>query len=193
MMPDGIAIRPWLRWLLVGAMVLTGLALWWPEARVVSVVAQTQLPAIVQDGGPIGPGRGTGGVEVAPTPLPTRIVVPLLEKATFDPFVGVEVRPPPQPKPPPTVAPPPPLPVMPPTRQVPPQNYRFLGSLLDPGGKQWVYLARGDAALTVAVGAQLEEGYVVEAIDAQGVHLLYAPMDARVVIPIPPAPTTPNR
>ena len=106
-----------------------------------------------------------------------------LDKAAFDPFVGVQPPPPPPPKPfvgPIYVAPPPPP-------AAPPLTYRYVGQMLDPSGKQLVYLGKADKDFPVIVGTRLDEGYVVEAITADGIRLHYPPLDARAVINIPAA------
>ena len=65
---------------------------------------------------------------------------------------------------------------------------RFLGNMTDPSGKQLVYLARGDTAVLVGAGETLDEGYVVESLNADAVVLAYRPTNTRATIPIPPPP-----
>lgn len=71
-------------------------------------------------------------------------------------------------------------------------KYRFLGQMIDPLGRTLVYLVREGVAFQVGIGSRLEEGFTVESIDSKGVRLLYPPLDARVLIPIPPVPQPPN-
>jgi hypothetical protein len=52
-------------------------------------------------------------------------------------------------------------------------------------------MARGEVSVHLTTGTQLDEGYVVEAIDPDSMRLFYAPRDARVVIPIPPPKNAP--
>lgn len=63
--------------------------------------------------------------------------------------------------------------------------------MLTPTGERLVMLARGDSSVTIQAGMRLDEGYVVESIDAGAVHLIYPPLGTAVDIPIPPtAPQT---
>jgi len=116
-------------------------------------------------------------------PLPLSLEPAAFPPAAFDPFVGAQ-SPPPQP-PAPIVA----ISATPPAEPVvPPLDYRYLGRMIDPTGQQIVYLARGDKALPVAVGARLDEGYVVETITDDAIRLMYPAGQVHAVIPIPPAP-----
>jgi hypothetical protein len=123
-------------------------------------------------------------------PLPAELPRLQLDAAKRDPFVATE---PPAPVPaplpkvrpfvgPPAPPPPPPAPVV---------NYRFLGSMLTPSGERVVYLARGDAAIRVAAGDHLDEGYVVESVTSSAVQLVYPPLGAHMTVPIPQASPTP--
>jgi hypothetical protein len=56
--------------------------------------------------------------------------------------------------------------------------------MTNPNGQRVTYLARGDAAVSVSVGAQLEEGYVVSAIAADAVTLTHPGTQTRVTVPI---------
>jgi hypothetical protein len=82
----------------------------------------------------------------------------------------------------------------PPAPTAPPLAYRYLGEMVDPAGKRYVYLGKGDKEIPVTAGTLLEEGYVVDAIGAEGIQVRYPPLDERSVINIPPAnrePSTP--
>ncbi|MED5621552.1 hypothetical protein [Ideonella sp. BN130291] len=70
-------------------------------------------------------------------------------------------------------------------------SYRYLGQMVDPSGKQVVYLSRGDHDVAVSVGTRLDEGYVVEAITPDGVRLNYPPLHAQVTVPVPPSGNAP--
>jgi hypothetical protein len=192
-------MRPWLRRAFGLTLVLSAVALWWPAEQLASVVGQAKSRSLAVE--ELGAGAADHSRQAAPLRRPlASAVLPgglprvVFDKAEFDPFVAVVAPTPTVAKPPPVTSAPPPV-QPPPTvaRQAPPQNYRYMGTLVDPSGRQWVYLARGDASVPVALGTQLDEGYVVEAIDPDGVRLLYAPMDARVVIPIPPPRSAPVR
>lgn len=176
------SVRPSLRALLGLTAAATGVALWWPEdqpSEPGSVVASALVDR--SDSRPVGTPPGLE--DSTAVALPGRLHRPSLEPASFDPFGGV--RPPPPPPPPPPVAPMPlaTTPVMAPV--APALNYRYLGRMTDPSGEQRIYLARGDSAVAVSVGARLDEGYVVEAIDAGTIRLHYPPLGAQVRIPIP--------
>src|SRR5262249_29218969 len=132
-----LIMRSSLRWLLIASLLLSALALWWPGdvsravARSVDAASRSQpatwpsattAPAITN--------------EAAAAPRPDRLGTASLEKASFDPFVGVQPPPPPAPKPlvGPVYEPPAPPPA-------PPQlNYRYLGQMTDPSGQRFVYL-----------------------------------------------------
>jgi len=167
-------MRPPLFWCLCAALLLSAAAVLWPEPQrlVVAMADRTEHPAGATD---------DGGRHAKPLPPVTR---GSLEKASFDPFVGVQ----PPPPAPPAAAPAPkpfvgPLYVPPPS--APSLNYRYLGQMVDPAGQRLVYLAGPQKDVAVSVGTRLDEGYVVEAIAEDGVRLHYAPLDARVVIPLP--------
>lgn len=65
-------------------------------------------------------------------------------------------------------------------------NYRYLGQMSGPDGVTYVYLARADSAVHVRVGTSLDEGYVVERIDADVVTLHHRASSASAFIAIPP-------
>jgi len=181
-------MRTWLRWLLAASALAAAVALWWPDGvsqavlRSETAIAGSQA-ALNTVGDPVP--SATGGA-VSPT-LPSHLPTATLDPANFDPFVGAQPPPPPPPKPQPlpvVVAPPPPAPT------APPLTYRYLGQMVDPSGQRLVYLGKGDKDVLVAVGTQLDEGYVVETISTDGIQLHYPPLDVRAVINIPPARDT---
>ena len=73
--------------------------------------------------------------------------------------------------------PPPPPPPAP-----PPMPYRVAGQVVHDGSAQ-VVLAKGDRVITVREGQVLEDGYRVESIRADGVMLVYIPLEARQYVP----------
>ena len=182
--PVARSIHPGLGKLLLATLLLAAVALWWPNA------APPQLAVQPASTAPAATPSGALSQRTAYRPLPPELQPPTFDKATFDPFVGaLPPAPPPAAKPAPVVqpvvavvVPPPPAPV------APPINYRYLGRMTEPAGQMSVYLARADAMVQVSVGALLDEGYVVEAIDGEGVRLHYPPLNMRVVIPVPPPP-----
>jgi hypothetical protein len=190
--PSVTELRTWLRWTLALSVVASALALLWPESRAPGPDGAMSNPIPLATGTPA---SGGAAVPARIAELPTELRQLALGAARFDPFVGVVPPAPtvPKPVPPPPVAAPAPMPVPPPietpppaTRMPPPMNYRYLGRMVDPAGRVLIYLARDDTAVQVGVGSRLEGGYTVEAIDPAGVSLHYAPMDVRVVIPVPP-------
>ena len=64
---------------------------------------------------------------------------------------------------------------------------RYLGRMQTPQGDTLVYLSTGDTALPVKQGDTLDNGFVIDSIDDDGIHLLYPPNQQRLVIAIPPA------
>jgi cohesin domain-containing protein len=60
----------------------------------------------------------------------------------------------------------------------PPMPYRVAGQIAHDGSAH-VVLAHGDRVFTVREGQTLDEGYRVESIRADGVTLVYVPLDAR--------------
>lgn len=172
-----------LMWALSLSVALTIVALWGQEApRLVSALE----PRLHEIDLPVGP--ATGNSKTAAVELPTELPLLSIEPAKRDVFAPraplpqpavVTAAPPPQPQP---VQPPAPTP------QAPELNLRFLGNMVTPAGQRLVYLARGDAAVPVAVGDRLDEGYVVTSLTADAVTLVYPPLDVRVTLPISRAP-----
>lgn len=176
-------MRTWLLWLLLASLLSAAIAIGWPDA-VSDAVVRTQTALKVSDATasvqtPARP-EDTGQQRVLPSALPTTRV----GLAVFDPFVGMQ--PPPQPPTPLPTPSPPAVAAPPPAPTAPALGYRYLGQMTDPNGKRLVYLAKADKELPVAAGMLLDEGYVVESIGADGVHLFYPPLDVRAIINIPP-------
>lgn len=114
---------------------------------------------------------------------------PLLEPARRNPFVAQEL-PAPLPKAPPVqvvaqvvVAPPPP-----PAPTAPPLNLSFAGRLLDPDGKESIYLTWGDKTLSAELGSVLPNGYRVERITADAIDLLYVELNTPARLALPAVP-----
>jgi hypothetical protein len=70
----------------------------------------------------------------------------------------------------------------PPAPVAPPMPYRVAGRVVSEGSAQ-VVLAKGDRVITVREGDTLEDGYRVESIGAQGVTLVYVPMNLAQQLP----------
>ena len=64
----------------------------------------------------------------------------------------------------------------------PPMPYRVAGQVVQDGAAH-VVLSSGDRVLTVRAGEKLDDGYVVESINAEGVTLLYEPLGVRQQLP----------
>lgn len=97
---------------------------------------------------------------------------PAFDATDFDPFAGPSagpVRPAAQPSPVPLVAAPPPAPAPPAARQA--LEARFAGRLVNPEGRQIVYLLLRDQTVAAAVGSVLPGGFVVESIEPTGIYL----------------------
>lgn len=186
-------MRGWLRWLLVITVLSSFAALLWPDG-VTQAISRTEASmasaaVVVPDAA-----QDPTASDLRRT-LPERLATVSLDKASFDPFVGKQAPPPPPP-------PPIPAPVVqvaaPPPPSAPPFDYRYLGRMVDPAGKQYVYLGKSGsdttgAAVVVSIGTQLDEGYMVEAIEPTSIRLTYPPLDTHVAIDIPPAQETSAR
>lgn len=128
--------------------------------------------------------RGAPGL-ASSSALPKVLERPDLEPAERDPFVPSAVAPPP---PPPAVVPAPVVamaPAPPPPQEV---RYRFLGQMVTPQGERLVYLGWGEQAVAVKAGDRLEDGFVVDSLDGDGVHLVLPISQQRAVIPISTEP-----
>jgi len=178
-------------WALAGTLALTAAALWASKpAAFVEAVARSDAQAAAQV--PVAAvtqcrEMGSSNATLTPsTPLPNQWPVQALEPAKRDVFSPVL---PPAPKLVPVkvavVAAPASPPI--PAPMAPPMNYRFFGQMHKPDGERIVFLARGDKSVEVAVGAQLDDGYVVESISDEGVQLIYPALGQRAVVGITPA------
>lgn len=174
-------MRPWLRWTLIVTLLLSVIAIAWPS-KTAQAVAQV-ADRTAERAKALAPATTTVAAESVVSPLPAMLPTHFLDKATFDPFAGVQPPPPPAPEAEkPLMGPLQPAPVARPAL-----NYRYLGQFTDPSGKRSVYLSRADKDITVEVGAKLDEGYTVEAIGPDGIRLYYPPLRAHASIPIPAA------
>ena len=85
--------------------------------------------------------------------------------------------------PPPRRAAAPAVEALPPAPTPPPLPYRVAGRVVHDGAAH-VVLAKGDRVLTVQQGDTLDDGYRVEAIGAQGVTLVYLPLNLPQQLPV---------
>jgi hypothetical protein len=172
-------MRRGLTWTLTATLVLSAVALWGGKVpRVVSAIE----PRIRDAATPPDPrlsDASTPPTDLAslPSDLP-RIAAEPAKRDIFVPYAPPTAAATPVPMPVVAATPPPPQP------QAPSITVRFLGSMTNPNGQRVTYLARGDAAVSVSVGAQLEEGYVVSAIAADAVTLTHPGTQTRVTVPI---------
>jgi hypothetical protein len=172
-------MRRSLTWALGGTVVLSGVALWWPQPSALTEFSarSADLPAPMPEAS-----RTLAGSLPA---LPSHWPVQPIEPAKRDAFQPVL---PPAPPPPPSpvkaqvapawVAPPP---------TAPPVGFRYYGRMTTPDGDQVVFLTNGDKPVKVAVGTELDGGYVVESISPEVIQLVYPPLDKRTTVDIPPA------
>lgn len=174
-------LSPIFQWALIATALLSGLAILWPQNSTPTIVS-----AASDDSSRARhvAANNSSADAVPRNALPETLPRLQLDAARFDPFVGV--KPPVQAAPPVVTQPVVAAPLSPPP-QAPALNYRYLGRMTDPVGQSYIYLTRGDAAAAVAVrsGDRLEDGYVVESINQDGIRLLYPALDLRAVIPIP--------
>lgn len=119
--------------------------------------------------------------------LPTALDRPLLQPALRDPFAAAPtaVALPAAPPAPSPLALPPVLPAAP----VPPAHgLSVAGRMVAPDGSTVVLVLSAEGSLLLRTGQVLANGYQVESIDAQAVHLRYPPLgtQARLELPAPP-------
>ena len=82
---------------------------------------------------------------------------------------------------PPAPSPEPPVPV------APPLPFRVIGLLSDADGVR-VFLDRNGEELTAVAGRALDASYRVESVTDSAVTLVFLPLNARQILPIPPRP-----
>jgi hypothetical protein len=119
---------------------------------------------------PATPGEGLP-VQLAARALPPQPAHGLFESRSW--------KPPAPPPPAPRAADPPPPPPPPPPPAAPPLPFTFLGIFESAGGKPVFYLVEGDRVHAVSAGETLNELYSIEALDADGMVLLYLPLKIR--------------
>jgi hypothetical protein len=140
-------------------------------------------PVVVAAMAPIG-AAPVAAVAPAPSNWPEVEVVPALG----DPFA---VAPPPVPIAPlAPVAPPPPA--EPPPPSAPPLAHRFFGRVVGPDGQLITLLTRTGEPVAISDGQALDDGYVVEAVRADAVRLVYPPLGVVIELPLPPPPSEPR-
>lgn len=175
------AVRPSLLWGALGTLGLSAVAIWLvPQEQDTVVQASLDVQRPVELRPPANSPSGGAGSPAVPSALAT----PLWNaRSSFDPFAGVQAPPP---KPPASVATPPvevrqaaPAPV------APTLAHRYFGRMTGPQGDSVVYLVRDGRTVAVEPGTQLDDGFMVERMDAAGIYLVHALARARVTIPLP--------
>lgn len=167
------------------ALLASAWAFWWPQedqksrAEKVREAVQSSVQRPHYQAGPA-PGRIEFSAELQSWPAP----VSLRADERFDPFAGV--KPPAAPPPPPT-RPAMVVPVAAVPSTAPPAGYRFLGQVIDPEGRRQVFLSRQDRTVLATPGIRLDDGYVIEAVDADAVRLHHPQFDVRVSLALPVA------
>jgi len=185
------AMRKPLVWALGTTVGLSALALWKPQdsapivaaAKVMARGTQEMDRVVALAGDAQEPSKTAAGATGRPLPeaWPEHQALEHAQRDVFGAVLPPPVKAPAPPPPPPqvVVAPPPPVP--------PPMNYRYMGRFVDPAGQLKFYLAKGDAPLEVAAGAKLEDGYVVESINDDGVLMVYPPLGVKMMLAVPKA------
>lgn len=163
---------------------------------VLGAIGAAALAALLHLSGPPSPppeGKDTASTAAATEPRssPSPMTLPSregLNRPSGDLFGSnaPPVRPAPRAKPQAVVPEPPPAP------QPPPVPYRVAGQVVHEGPPR-IVLARDDRVYFVAEGDTLDGGYRVESIRADGVTLVYTPLDARQHLPAATALATMER
>ncbi|WP_293998503.1 hypothetical protein [Sphaerotilus sp.] len=179
-------MRRSLKWGLTASGMLSAVALWTDTSPRIVAAVEPRLTA--RDSLPLAPERRAIAPQAtapSPPPLPATWTPTRLALAQRDLFAPADARP----VAPPTTAAPPPAqpPAPPPPPPTPEMRLRYLGRMQTPQGETLVYLSAGDTALPVKKGDALDNGFVIDSIDDDGIHLLYPPNQQRLVIAIPPA------
>jgi len=177
-------MRNGLQWTLVVTLVLSAWALWAPQQEAGEAVGEPGRPAVVAVREPGVPPSVLPSAQPASHPpvWPDHLQALQWGPAKLDPFVPMQLPPPPAPK----VVVQPVQPLVAPM-QPPLMDYRYLGRMQGPDGQTHVYLVKADRPVPISVGAQLPDGFVVQAITAEAVQLYYPPLQAKVAVFIPAA------
>ena len=77
----------------------------------------------------------------------------------------------------------------PPPLAAPNLAHRFFGRVVGPDGQLLTLLTRTGEPVAISDGMALDDGYIVEAVRADAVRLIYPPMGVVVELPVPPPPS----
>ncbi|MFA5082293.1 MAG: hypothetical protein WC474_07105 [Hydrogenophilaceae bacterium] len=80
--------------------------------------------------------------------------------------------------------PPPPKPLPPPPPMAPPLPFAFMGQYLEPGGRQVIFLVKGDRLYTTSPGEVIDGTYRVENIQSGQLGLIYLPLNIRQTLSV---------
>jgi hypothetical protein len=179
-------MRRQLLWLLMVTLTVTAVVHWVPSATqpLVAAVETARSPGVAA------PSTNTAVI----ASLPSNLLRTTVEPARRDPFDETPSAAAPAPlnpvqsptTPRPAAAPEPPVQPVPPAL-----TYRLLGTMADPQGERVVLLSggpNGQQVVVAAPGVQLNGGYEVSAVTVDTVRLVYPPLQAEVLIAIPPPP-----
>jgi hypothetical protein len=81
---------------------------------------------------------------------------------------------------------------LPPPLTAPALAHRFFGRVVGPDGQLLTLLTRTGAPVAINEGMALDDGYIVEAVRADAVRLVYPPLGVIVELPLPPPPSEPR-
>lgn len=166
-------MRRSLLWALACTVALSAISLIWPRTEA------TLVAAVVRDS----PSPAVAAVAQASPPpdstaeLPTTLEPIVIEPALRDPFAPVAPPAPSLPAPAPKNLSPAPV-VMAPVEvpvQISSMRARVLGTMVTPEGKRLVLMLVGETVSIAEVGALLDNGYVVQAVDRDVVRVVYPP------------------
>jgi hypothetical protein len=77
----------------------------------------------------------------------------------------------------------------PPPPSAPALAHRFFGRVVGPDGQLLTLLTRTGEPVAISDGMTLDDGYVVEAVRADAVRLVYPALGSVVELPLPPPPS----
>ena len=177
-------MRKAIRWALALSTLVTAGSLLWPDDAInlpssLAASSRTLDLHTSEERTPPSASPATAASAQSPRPLPSTLTPAQLQPTKLDPFASVAL--------PTTVltkeTPPPPQPVVTP----PPMGYRYLGQMVDPQGRTFVYLAKADKEYPARVGTEMDDGYVVEAVTATSIRMRHTASGARADVAIPPS------
>lgn len=193
-------MRSWLRWALGISTVVTLVVVTQTgddppsPAPLISSAARARLAQVDRLGGSLATNnalplaRPASAASTRPHPpaieWPAELPRQMLATASRDPF---QTAPPPTP---PTsavvnsAAPPVPVETSP---VVPPMRYRYLGQVTDPDGKRVILIAKGDREIAASPGTALEDGFLIQSIQAKTLALIHVATNTPFEIRIPDA------